>query len=363
MARPAAGIGPRKPVSRPPTWRDSIHGTEPFDPIGYLSPWTAPPPGTFSPGIKYEVEKSRRGLGQLLEDEEKKLEREEHNVAQKNRETERARRQRIGDIRREEGYAKTDEGHELEDLGRGHGRKLEGLGINFARDIEDLSVARQRGEQDYERTLTDLQHRYGSAAEQQAQAQIQQGTNEGGTEAASTAVRGANQAYDKSGIDTSHTRGTEDLSRREQRDREDYGRAVGQENEDFGTNTGRIGEGLTRHLAAYAINANRANQAARTTRNATDRAFSQFEEESGKKTSRAKEEQAAYERAQSEAAFYEAHQLHPKIQFPGSTPSGVPHVPAPHVASAAPVGGGPGTKTPLGWGGWQGKARPARAAY
>lgn len=362
MARPAASIGPKRPLNQSPSWMGTIHGID-RNPISYLPPWSSPPPGTFSPGIHYEVDKSRRGLQQLLEDESKQGHRDQRSAEQKRREIERGRTQKLGDFGRQRGYLETDEAHELGDLGTSHSRHLGDLGINFSRDIEDLSVARIRGEENYGRTLTDLQHRYGSAAEQQAQAMISQGTNETGTEVASAAVRGANQGYDKSGIDTQHTRGVEDLNRREARDRTDYEQAVNRENEDFGTNEGRIGEGLTRHLAALAIDSSRTNQAARTQTNAVNRAAGQTNEERDKKTSRAKAEQAAYERAQSEAAFYEAHQLHPKIQFPGSQVPGAPKVPAPHVFAQTPAGAGPGTITPYGAHGAWWKQRQAGARY
>lgn len=344
-----AGIATRRQVYPRPqlTTKPGAHRNDPY----FDEPWAAPPPGTFGPGIGYEVGKSRRGLEQLLEDERKELERARNNTKQGKREIERGRRRSVADTRRDRGYAEIDTGHELEDLGLGHQRKVGALGINFARDIQDLSTARLRGNEDYERTLTDMQHRYGSAAEQQAQAAIQQGTNEAGTEAASAAVRGANQAYDKSGVDLSNSRRVSDLDLREGRTREDYARRLGEEDTDFGTNQGRIGEGLARKMVAYGLNESRSNQDARTARRRKAHELAQGEEASDKKTSRAKGEQAEYERAQTEAAYYEAHQLHPKIKFPGAVPPEAPKPVGPSVLGGVPLGKGPGSKTNVGAGG------------
>lgn len=321
MARPAANKK-TKPPSKAPNAAANQFSTS------FLGEWAGPPPGTYDPGIRYDVESGRVGLQQLLEDLDRETKRGTQESEQKAREIRRQLTNQLSDIGKARGYAETDTGQRYSDLDTAHGRRLGALGINFSRDIEDLSRARLRGEEDYGRTLTDLQHRYGSVAEQQNQAFVQQGTNETGTETASAAVRGANQAYDKSGIDLSHLRGVQDLDTREGRTREDYGRRLGEENTDYGTNRGRIGEDLTRRLAAFAQEGHRDTAAAMTGLHALDRAHNRVQQDREIKESRAKGEEFRYERGQSLRAYYEAHQLHPKIQFPAGAPPGAPPVPS-----------------------------------
>lgn len=284
--------------------------TLPYTPIGF----NAPPPGTFNPQIQQEVERSRRGIDDLLEGLELEGKRTHQDTAQKRREITLGRQQTVADQRRQLGYGQADLGY-----------RLGQLGINFTRAIGDLGTAKLRGQEDYTRTLTNLQHEYGARAEQQTQNAIQGGTDEAGTSTASTAVRGANQAFDKGNVDLSHQRSEEDYATREGRLREDYGGDVARANEGFGRQQQEAG-----------VNIGRAGQAAVRSQHALTLAALRAAQERATKASHAEREQGIYETNAGEDAYYEAHQLHPNVQFPGGSD---PHVPTqgPHVGNAIPA--------------------------
>ena len=269
--------------------------------LGYdFLSWNGPPPGTYDPGIYAQVRSGQRGLLDLIEQQEREEKRQGQDVGQKTRELRLGNRQGHEDIGRQRGYTQADNAYQL-------GR----LGIDFTRDITDLSTARLRGEENYARTLTDLQHRYGSAAERQVQDAVQQGTAEAGTAEASAAVRGANQRYDKSGIDLSHARDLEDLASREGRIREDYG-----------SNVGRAGDLLARALGGYDTQGNRLTQDTKRGVNALHLAALRSKQDRTTKLSNTKREQGIYEQDAAQQAYFQAHQLNPSIVFPGGAPSG-----------------------------------------
>lgn len=311
-------------------WRAQGAGagaTLPYTPIGF----NGPPPGTYNPQIQQEVERSRRGIDDLLENLELEARRSKQDTAQKRREIGLGYRQNISDQRRQLGYDQADLGYHLGQLG-----------INFERSIQDLGTAKLRGQEDYARTLTSLQHEYGARAEQQTQNAIQQGTDETGTSAAAAAVRGANQRFDKSNVDLSHQRAEEDYATREGRLRQDYGSDVARANEGFG-----------RQQTAEEINANRLGQTAHRDQHALTFAALRATQDRATKASHAEREQGIYEQNAAEDAYYEAHKLHPNIQFPGGSS---PHTPTrgPAIGNAVPaaapvgvnIGGGRRLKAP-----------------
>lgn len=320
MARlsPARSLGGGSPKPKAPTvhlpFTSSIY---PINTAGIL--------GSYNPERDYQVQSGSEGLNDLLEEIGTKKKVGQRNTDQKRREIDRSYQQTVGDQKRELGYDQADLGY-----------KLGQLGINFGRSIEDLSTAKQRGDQDYERTLTNMQHEYGSRAEQQSQNAIQQGTDEAGTTAASSAVRGANQAYDKGNVDLGHARAEEDFTRREDRLNQDYQSDVAHADEGFG-----------RQQTQEGINVARAGQGATTAQHNLTHSWLDTLNEYATKGSHATRTQEGYETAAGEAAAYEASKLHPGIHFPGSTQPGAatqgPHTAATGGGTLAPVklGGGP----------------------
>jgi hypothetical protein len=284
--------------------------TLPYTPIGF----NAPPAGTYNPQIQQEVERSRRGIDDLLEKLELEGKRTHQDTAQKRREIALGRRQSVSDQRRQLGYDQADLGYHLGQLG-----------INFTRSLGDLGTAKLRGQEDYSRTLTNLQHEYGARAEQQTQNAIQAGTNDLGTSTASSAVRAANQGHDKANIDLSHQRSEEDFATREGRLREDYAGDVARSQEGFG-----------RQQTAAGININRAGDAATRQQHALSLAALRAAQERATKASHAEREQGIYETNAGEDAYYEAHQLHPNVQFPGGSNPAAP-TKGPHVGNAVPA--------------------------
>jgi hypothetical protein len=280
---------------------------------GYeFAPWAGPPPGTYDPGIRAQVEQSERGLLDLIEEQERTGHREGVDTRQNKRLLHRNLAEGLQDIRRQRGNAEADAAN-----------REQGYRTTFARDIADLATARQQGTQDYERTLGQLQQKYAALASVQAQARIQSGTSDAGTTAASQAVDAANQGYEKGGIDLTHQRNEAALDTREARDREDLARELGLSQ-----------EGLGRTLTEAAIRSRRLNEEARSKRNQLELGQNRNIADRATELSRAKREQALYAEAQAQQAFYAAHKEDPKIVFPtpaATQPSGgaKPAVPKP----------------------------------
>lgn len=288
--------------------------------------WAGPPPGTYDPGILSQVRSSQRGLENLIEQEQRAGKRQKQDVGIKSREYRRSRLEGLTDVGRNRGYAEADTAY-----------RLGQLGINFSRDVQDLGTARLRGNEDYERTLTDLQHRYGATAEQQLSNSIAQGTHEGGTEGASAKVRAANQAYDKGGIDLGHERQLADLATREGRLQQDYGSDVA-----------RTNEGLQRQETGFNIQGNRLKEKTHSLLSQLFLAANRATQDRTTKLSHAKLEQGIFEQDSAAQAYYAAHQLHPNIVFPGSTAAGS-QPPAPHPGHVGGyTGGSGGTPAPTG---------------
>lgn len=261
----------------------------------------APQAGLYSPVIGQEVEKSRRELNDQLEKLARTQKWSHQELEQKRREVGLGRQQTVADTNRNLGYDQAD-----------NANRLQSLGINFSRDIEDLSTSKMRGQQDYERTLTNLQHEYGARAEQQSQNAIQQGVDEPGTNAASAAVRGANQAFDKGNVDLGHQRNEEDFATREARDRADYER-----------NVGLAGQELGRQQQTGQIEINRADQGATRQQHGLTHSWLHTLAENAANASHARREQGLYETNAAADAVYEANKLHPNAQLSiGGAPTG-----------------------------------------
>jgi hypothetical protein len=296
----------------------------------------AAPAGTYNPQVQQEVERGREGLNDLLEKLETEARRGNQDAAQRARELARTYNLHAGDVRRNQTQNEDDNrralGYDENDLGY----KLGQLGINFSRSIEDLSTAKQRGQQDYERTLTNMQHEYGARAEQQSQNAIQQGTDEAGTNTASAAVRGANQTFDKGNVDLSHNRSEEDFATRQNRLGQDYESDVARANEGFG----RQREGIDLSNARGAENAtrdiNRSFAELRKGLNANELDRTRHAQDRANESSHAERTQTNYESHAAENSIYEANKLHPNLHFPGSTPPGSP-TGAPHAYALAPA--------------------------
>jgi hypothetical protein len=281
--------------------------------LGYTFPELAgPPPGTFDPGLEAQVRSSQRGLLDLIEKSQLEGHRQHQDVSQKRRELRLQRRQGQGDIRRGRGYAEAD------------ARYAEGqMSTSFARDIEDLGIAKQQGEEAYNRALTDMQHRYAAEAIDQQSAAIRQGTAEAGSSEASLAVRSANQGHDTSELEREHRERAEELARREGRIRTDYG-----------TDIGHLHDSLGRSLTDYGIQSRRLNQGTRREAHQLSLAALRANQDRATALSHAKREQGIYQTDVTQQEYFQAHQTNPNVLFPvpsaaGGLSTGAPHVHAP----------------------------------
>lgn len=259
-----------------------------------LPDFIGPPPGTFDPGLEAQVRAAERGLIDLIEKERTSGHREGVDFRQAKTLLMRKISQGRADLQRRRGYA-------TEDAGIDRSR----LQTSFERDLEDLAIARQQGDEDFNRKLTEVQHSYATRAARQNEAAVAQGTFDAGTQAASGAVRGANQAFDKGLVETAHNRQLAALALSEGRVRED-----------FGTRSGLIDEGLSRELSALGIQGHRLGLDARTQRGQLRRDLFRGRHDRADTISKAKREYGIYATDVAQQAFYQAHQLNPNIVFP-----------------------------------------------
>lgn len=286
-----------------------------------LPDFIGPPPGTFDPGLEAQVRAAERGLIDLIEKTRQEGRRETQDVRQARNLLMRKIRQGRADLQRSRGYA-------LEDSGVQRGR----LETSFARDLQDLAIAKQRGQEDYDRALVDMQHRYSRIGAEQDQASVAQGTDSLSAQAASGAVRGANQAYDKGGIDTAHRRAEEALALQEGRTREDYT-----------LRSGLLGEDLERELTGLGIQQHRLGLEGRTQNRRLRLDALRGRQDRRTAVSQGIREYGIYATDLAQQAYYQAHQLNPKILFP--VPSAAapavprrPRKPAVSGGVAAPAG-------------------------
>lgn len=259
-----------------------------------MGPLRGPPLGTYDPALDYQLRASQRGLTDLLEDVGRERGRLTGDYRTGRRIARRGYGRDVSDVRREYSRGQEDVGFERSDVG-----------TSFARDLQELAVARQRGEQDYDRTLTGLQREYAAQAFQQEQGALSAGVDQGGAPEASRLVRGANQAYEKGAIDLEHQRMLADLGRRE-----------GFLTEDFGTDNQRLDEALSRMGQDFGINTGRMRTDFLTERRLGRREFRRSKADLSQRASRAKREQGLYEPSAIEQMYYQARQYNPKIRFP-----------------------------------------------
>lgn len=296
MARPNvrkgqhAGVGGGQRATRP----GGVHLPYRFPGLGL------PPPGSFDPGLEAQIRASQRGLIDLIEQTHRESKRTGQDVRQGQRKLGREERRSVSDIGRERGFA-------TEDAAYAQGQ----LHTSFARDIESLAIARQRGEEDYQRTLVDMQHRYATTAAVQGERSLQQGTAEGGTTSATDAVRTANQAFDRGNVDTGHARSLFDLARSEDQARRDYG-----------TQRGHIQTELERQLGQYDTAGTRLGQDTLTARHQLSLAALRAAQDRATKLSHAKREQTFYQTDVTGQAYFQAHQNNPNILFPTPAAAG-----------------------------------------
>lgn len=295
--------------------------------LGYTFPELAgPPPGTFDPGLEAQVRSSQRGLLDLIEKTRLEGHRQHQDVSQKKRELRRGYTQGEGDIRRNRGYAVGDEQY------------AEGqLNTSFARDIEDLGRAKQQGGEAYERALTDMQHRYAAEAVGQQSHGIQQGTDEAGSNAASAAVRAANQGHDTSELDREHRERAEAIARSE-------GRAT----EDHATQLAHLHEQSGQQLTGYDIQARRLGQENRQGRNQLSLAALRANQDRATALSHAKREQGIYQTDVTQQEYFQAHQTNPNVLFPvpAAAAGSLPHLPHAHAPALPRTGLGRATSYP-----------------
>lgn len=326
MAR-AASLANRSAANRKKSGQGSSPAMRP-----HFTSFTGPPPGTYDPGLESQVRSSQRGLLDLEGLTQLEALRGHQDTAQGRRLLKRSLRQGRADIARGQGYAQQD--FTTADAQ---------LHTTFARDLESLGIAKQRGEEDYQRTLVSLQHKYAESAAVQGEQRIQSGTNDVATTAASGAVSGANQVYDRQGIDTMHQRAVDDLARRE-----------GQVRTDFGTEENLLGQDLGRRLTEYGVQGHRLGVEGHTQLHALSLAALRAKQDRETKLSHARREQGIYTSDVAQQAFYQAHQLNPNIRYPipsAATAAGggahprqprQPHPPAPHVHAPVPQAPGLG---------------------
>lgn len=311
----AASLSKASAVNRKASGKRPARGGGGVD-LPNLPQFTGPPSGTFDPGLEAQVRAAERGLIDLIEKTRLEGHRASVDTRQARRLLERKVRQGQADLARQRGYT-------LEDAGLDRNR----LQTNFQRDIEDLAIARQNGEEDYSRKLAEIQHAYATRAAVQQQAAVAQAVNDAGTTAASDAVRGANQAYDKGLTDTSHARAVAALNLADRRTREDYANRMG-----------LVDQGLQRDLTRFGIQRHRMGQDLRTQRAALRRDLFRGLHDRHDTISKAKREYGIYVTDVAEQAFYQAHQLNPNIVFPvpAAAGGGAPH---PADPTAPAIGG------------------------
>lgn len=301
MAR-AAGLAKRSEVNRKAAGKPTGGVRLGYNPPEYIGP----PAGSVDPGLEAQVRQSERGLYDLIE----KTHREGKYEDQDTQQAIRLLKQKIGqqraDIARTKGYARVDAGQAREQLT-----------TSFERDIADLGQAKQRGEEDYNRALTNMQHKYATQAAQQGEASIRQGTSEeASTETASGAVRAANQGYDKSQVDLEHERHLADIGQQEGRVREN-----------FDVNSGQIDQSLGREMTGLDIQGRRLGLQGRTQFKGLVHAALRADKERATTLSHAKREQALYSTDIASQAFFAAHENNPHILFP--TPAATAGPPSP----------------------------------
>lgn len=186
--------------------------------VGFRTPW-APPPGTYDPNLDVQERAARTGYGQTVEDVGRSSEREQ-----------------------------TDYGLGLGDVGRQYGQSL-----------SDLLTTRQQAQENYGTDLQTLARNYQRLGNSQQGAARRMGQLEGGALAQGAQKRAANQAIDKTGIDTAFNRFMQASQLAEGRLGEAQGLQTGRlglghqrAQEDYGVTERRAGGGLSDYLQELA---------------------------------------------------------------------------------------------------------------
>ena len=158
-----------------------------------------PPSSYYDPALTATREASSRGLSDLLIDTERDRGYNDADWAAAQ-----------GQIAQGRTRAGEDYDEQNEDVNRSSGRSL-----------SDLVLAKTRGQEDYTRNLSGLQRNYDRVRDAQRQQQAQAGVQRGGAAAQAAAKRGANQAWEKTDIDTAKGRSDVDIDTQSQRVAED----------------------------------------------------------------------------------------------------------------------------------------------
>lgn len=341
--RPNTGVGGQQSFSP----YDQFMGNLPdlLDPPA-LPSFETPPMGTFDPGLEAERRASQRGLADLLEDTARANWRARQDFGAERRIDRRGLRRDRTDLRQSYRTARRDtrlnrrQGLQDIRLRRGDER------LSLSRALGDLAVARTRGSEDYDRELSNLQRQFRAAAQEDTERANRQGVLEGGTMAASDAVRAANQAYERGEIDLERLRDVEDLNRTEGRERQDSRRSMRRLGISERRLRGDAGRALTDLARQRRTSGRRLGQDFRLDRRIDRREFGRDKFDRMEQASRAVREQAAFEQDITQQEFFQANQFDPTLKFPFDSPTDLPEPqqpgngrpPRPGVGPGSPVG-------------------------
>jgi hypothetical protein len=120
------------------------------------------------------------------------------------------------------------------------------INLGYGRDTADLSTQRTYEGQDYDRNVQLLTRQYAQQGRQQAEQARKYGVTSGGIALLSAAKRNENQAIDRQGIDTAHTRAVAGFDTTGQRLTEDHTNALGKAGSDYNRGVADRGTALGR---------------------------------------------------------------------------------------------------------------------
>jgi hypothetical protein len=120
------------------------------------------------------------------------------------------------------------------------------IDLGYNRDTADLAQARTYEGQDYERNVQLLTRQYQQQGRQQGEQARRYGVTSGGIALLSAAKRNENQAIDRQGIDTAHTRAVTGFDTQGHRLDEDHTNALGRVETDYNRGVGDRGTALGR---------------------------------------------------------------------------------------------------------------------
>ena len=346
--------GPRDvTLSRYERWEQNL---PPLLTTPSFQPYDTPPMGTFDPGLEAERRASQRGLADLIEDTTRANWRAERDFGTERRIDRRQLRRDRGDLRHsyrtERRDTRIDRRQGLQDIGLRRSDER----LSLSRALGDLAVARTRGDENYNRELSNLQRQFRAAAQEDTERANRAGVLEAGTMGASDAVRAANEAYERGDIDLERRRDVQDLNLREGRERQDSRRSHRRLNLSAGRLRGSAARALSELARQRSVNSRRLGQDFRLDRRLDRREYRRDLNDRNEQVSRARREQAAYEQDVTQQEFFQANQTDPTIKFPFDSPTDLPS-PAENPTPTKPLRPGVGGN---GGGKWGGPKQPRR---